>query len=204
MAARRAWPTAKIAEHEIVDTNVNVKYPSVFGLTDRSVEEQVNNRIKELVELLMVERGYGREYLAEMVGDYQVALNDKGILSIRFENYSYFEKAAHGNTVVKSLTFNLENGEEYGLYQLFRIRSIYRLIISNRIKEDIKRRNIPLTTRFKRINDDQTYYLTNNSLVIYFETYEYTPGYIGIPEFHIPYTIVANVINEEGPLTRFK
>jgi len=59
-----------------------------------------------------------------------------------------------------------------------------------------------MINEFRGITVNQDYYLTPKNLVIYFQQYEYTPGYVGIPEFEIPYRTIINYINEEGPIGR--
>jgi len=59
-----------------------------------------------------------------------------------------------------------------------------------------------LIREFKTIDDNEDFYLTGNTLVIYFQEIEFTPHYIGIPEFTIPFKRIKNLINEEGPIAR--
>lgn len=191
---------AEIVEQQILEENVNVKYPQVEGLPNRDVQGNINEQIRVLVQRLMDRQGYNRSDLAEMVGQYKIGINEHDVLSLYLENYSIFEMAAHGLTLADSLTVNLQTGQSYQLSDLFKINSSYRLIISDRIKEEVKKRDIPLINPFNRINDDQQFYLTDNGMVIYWQQYEYTPGYVGIPMFRIPYNILTNVINPEGPL----
>ncbi|MEW6622946.1 MAG: DUF3298 domain-containing protein [Bacillota bacterium] len=194
--------SAQIVERTIVEPNVNVKYPEITGLPNKSVQDKINESIRKLMKQLMLQQGYNRDDLAEMIGTYTIGLNEQGILSIKFENFSIFEMAAHGLNVVRSMTVNLHTGKQYEIYELFRPGSPYKLIISSRIKQEIRRQDLPLLREFRRINDDQAYYLTPDNLVVYWQRYEYTPGFVGEPEFNIPYTILANVIDEEGPLVQ--
>jgi len=56
--------------------------------------------------------------------------------------------------------------------------------------------------KFNRISDNEDFYLTDNALVICFQLYEYTPYYVGIPEFVIPYSRIRNLIREDGSIGR--
>ncbi|HCS76852.1 MAG TPA: hypothetical protein DIW05_03745 [Syntrophaceae bacterium] len=50
------------------------------------------------------------------------------------------------------------------------------------------------------ITGQEYFYLTDDSLVIYFQEIEHTPHYVGIPEFIIPFTQIKHLINENGPI----
>lgn len=191
-----------IIEKKIRRLPIEVPYPQVEGLKDLEVQNKINSLIKQKVHRLIVIQGGGREDLAVMKGEYQVTLNERGILSLRLGNFSYVDKAAHGLTVVKSLTINMKDGNAYQLSELFKTKSKYRLLISNLIKMQMKQREIPLIEEFGRINDDQEYYLTNKAVVVYFQIYQYTPYVVGIPQFRIPLAYISNQIDPDGPLAR--
>ncbi len=199
--------SARLTTQTIEKPNINVAYPQVIGLYPPNMEvrykgvpEKINESIEKLINAMMLEMGANNPNLAEMIGTYKVTLNQDGILSIRFENFSYIEMYAHPWTIVRALTFDLRTGETIDIYKLFKVKSNYRLIISNEIKRQIKAREIPIITEFNRINDDQEYYLTDKSLVVFFQRATLSPSVAGIIEFPIPYTILANEINPESPL----
>jgi hypothetical protein len=192
--------TARVVEGRIEEGCMDISYPIVEGLPQREVEERINQLIQEQVRRLIPPGGCD-EYM-EILGRYRVELNERGILSLRFEFYTYAPQAAHGLTVVKSLTVDLETGEVYEFRDLFRPGSHYRLRISRMIEQQIKDRDIPLINEFKGITDAPEFYLTDRGLVIYFQLYQYAPYYYGILEFPIPYSRLASMINPRGPLAR--
>lgn len=192
--------SASIIEQSVQNQCTNVKYPQVQGLKNESVQNQINEMIKRQVFSLIPEQGC--DVYQEILGIYRITLNEKGILSIRFEVYTFPIHAANGLTVVKSLTFNLATGEAYQLHDLFRINSDYKIVITKMIQQQIRERDLPLIKEFRGITDYQDFYLTENSLVIYFQEIEYTPHYVGIPEFAIPYSKIINLIRKDGPIAR--
>lgn len=198
---------ASIVERKIEEPNINVAYPEVVGLLPpnknvryKGVPEKINQAIQKLVRQMMLEMGATNPDLAEMEGTYKVTLNQNGVLSIRFENFSFIEMAAHPWTIMRALTFNLKTGNTVDIASLFKVGSGYRLIISNEIKRQIKARDIPLIAEFTRINDDQEYYLTDKALVVFFQRATIAPSVAGILEFPIPYSMLTNVISQEGIL----
>ena len=88
------------------------------------------------------------------------------------------------------------------LSDLFQPGSDYIERISAMIKEQIEQQEIPLLRPFERIGPNEGYYLESENLVIYFQTYDYTPYYIGIPEFRIPYTAIADILAPNSPVRR--
>ena len=192
--------TAAITENKIENECTDVSYPQVAGLKNEDVQNKINQLIrKQIIDLIPKE---GCQKYNTIKGIYQVELNKNGILSIKFDVYTIRKQAANGLNVQKSITVNLETGKIYQVYDLFRRNSGYRAVITRMIKEQIKERDLPLIKEFKGIGDNESFYLTNNALVIYFQEIEFTPHYVGIPEFTIPFNQIKNLINEDGPIAR--
>lgn len=198
--------SARIEEKRIQQDGINIVYPQVAGLPDKQVQETINRTILNSVNALVAEQRVWPDssglQIAEMTGTYTIGANKNGILSVRLENYMYPEHAAHGTTMVNSVTLDLNTGKVYTLRDLFRRDTDYILTLSKMISQQFKERDIPMLKEFKGITVNQEFYLTARDLVIYFPAYEYTPGYVGVPEFKIPYRTIINYINEEGPIGR--
>lgn len=193
--------TAVITDVQIKNECTDVVYPRVSGLPDDAVEDKINRLIHEQVLAMIPKEGC--DVYQEIKGTYEVELNGRGILSLKFNVYSIRIHAANGIDEQRSLTVNLETGKMYLLYDLFKRNSNYRNVITKIIQEQIQEQDIPLIKEFKGIDDYEDFYLTENALVIYFQEIEFTPHYVGIPEFIIPYSQINNLIREEGPIARF-
>ncbi|OPX86725.1 MAG: Anti-sigma-V factor RsiV [Pelotomaculum sp. PtaB.Bin104] len=192
---------AIITENKIQNACTDVSYPQLSGLPDEVIQNQLNELIKDRVLGLIPKEGC--DVYQVIKGTYSVELNQKGILSLKFNVYTYRWHAANGLDVQKSITVNLETGRVYQLYDLFKRDSDYRSVLTKLVKEQISERDIPLIEEFKTISDNEDFYLTNDSLVIYFQEIEYTPHYIGIPEFPISYSQIRNLVRPEGPISWF-
>lgn len=192
---------AAIRDVQIQDECTDVVYPRVSGLGDDMVEDRINRRIQERVSAMIPDEGC--DVYQEVKGVYEVELNDRGILSVKFNVYTFRIHAANGLDEQRSLTFNLETGKVYRLYDLFKRHSNYKSVLTRMIQEQIEDRDIPLVKEFDGIDDYEEFYLTENALVIYFQEIEFTPHYIGIPEFPIPYSQIKNLVREDGPIARF-
>ena len=179
------------------DENFEIDYPQVCCLMNPEAQENINRTIINTVYELIQKQGPYQE----MVGIYELKNNDKGILSIVLINYA-FAGGAHGSTIAKALNFDVETGHVYTLAELFKPDSDYVKQISDIIKVQIKARDLPIINEFKEINPDQDFYIADRCLVIFFQLYEITPYYIGIPYFPISIYELADIINEDGLLER--
>ncbi len=61
--------------------------------------------------------------------------NQRGILSITFDDYMY-TGGAHGGTVRSSYTVDLDTGRTYSLKDLFASGADYVALLNDRVKED--------------------------------------------------------------------
>ncbi len=179
------------------DENFEVDYPQVSCLMNPSAQEIINRAIiNNVYELIQKQSPF-----VKMDGTYELKNNDKGVLSLTLINYA-FAGGAHGNTIVKGLNFDVETGHIYTLPELFKPGSDYIKKISEIIKVQIKERNLPTLGDFTEINPNQDFYIADRSLVIFFQLYEITPYFVGIPYFPISIYELEDIINENGPLQR--
>jgi hypothetical protein len=178
---------------------IQVYYPVIYGLSNRTIEQKINRDIRLSLERLLQDRGSDREDLQEMIGYFEIKTNERHILSLALSVYSY-TGGAHGTTVIHSLTFDITTGKQYALKDLFKSNSNYVVRISQLIQEQIKERKLPVIEPFMRIKPDQDYYIADKSLVIYFQLYELVPYAYGFPYFPISIYQIQDLIDEEGPL----
>jgi hypothetical protein len=193
---------ANIIERRIHTNTINVVFPSVFGLKDEAIQEKINALIESIVRSLMALQGSQDPDLAEMVGTFSIELNERNLLSIRFENFAIKKMAANGTTLLEALTVDLKTAQVYRLHDLFINNRPYRIKLNKIIEAQIRMRDIPTIAPFPGVKDDQGFYLRPNSLVIFFQELVFTPHFVGPPEFEIPYSQLAGLINIQGPLGR--
>ncbi|NLW49094.1 MAG: DUF3298 and DUF4163 domain-containing protein [Firmicutes bacterium] len=175
-------------------------YPKTVNLSSK-VRSKINSAIKKVAFAAIPDYDPGTS-VSEAVSNYKTTVNMKGVLSLRFEDYFYPEMAAHGVTGVSSTTLNLKTGHEYKFDQLFQKGSNYQAVINQIIQAQIVAEQIPLLKPFTGVGPDEDYYLTPDSLVIYYQPYEYTPGAYGVLEFKIPYAQIAGIIDPDGPIRK--
>lgn len=195
---------------------ISLQYPQVDGLADRALQERINTvfskaageardaGLKNAAEMEeYFESGFtGSPNKCETHFDYRLKYNQKGLLSIVCLDYQY-TGGAHGQTVQSSYTFNLKTGEEYGLKDLFAGDADYISIINNAVQNEIKTRIaegiLPdhQLEPFETIRADQDFYLSNNTVVVYFQQYEHWPYAAGIQEFPVEVTTLQGILKPE-------
>jgi hypothetical protein len=200
-----------IVTRRIVSPNMEIviDYPIIVGMQNQGVQQSMNSRIFHLVNSLineqirqLVEQGYEGIPKLTVQGWYEIKNNQRGILSLSLGNYTFPYPAAHGFTIIRSLTLNIQDGSVYQLKDLFKANSNYVKILSDIIAKQIKDRDIPLISEFKGIKPNQDYYIADKALVIYFQLYELAPYSYGFPQFPISVYEIQDIIKEDGPLGR--
>ncbi|WP_077324710.1 DUF3298 and DUF4163 domain-containing protein [Virgibacillus siamensis] len=180
---------------------IQVIYPKVFGMRDRSMERFINQSIAhETQELINMQIEEMPTTLVEMDGSFEIKNNQRNVLSLTLSNYAYHYHAAHGMTYIKSLTFDLDQRRQYSLSDLFKPGSNYVERLSELINEQIAERDIDTFENPVTIQPNQDFYIADKTLVIYFQLYEITPYVFGFPMFPISVYAIQDIINEDGPL----
>ncbi len=178
-----------------------VYYPQVTQLQNRQIEQHINRTIINHTQKLMdIQFGNMPSVIVEMVGSFEIKNNQRDILSLTLSNYAYPDRAAHGMTYLEALTFNVITGKQYQLKDLFKPGSNYIEIISRIIKEQIKKRDLPIINEFREIKPDQDFYIADKTVVIYFQLYDLVPYAYGFPMFPISIYDLQDIIDENGPL----
>lgn len=175
-----------------------VAFPEVNNLTG-VLRHRVNTLIREQAYRAVPEIDPA-ENIIQATSSYTTEVNRDSILSLRFEDYVFWEHAAHGLTVVRSITLNICNAQVYSFSDLFDPAAPFQERVNAIIREQIAARQIPLLREFEGVYLEQEYYLTDSELVIYYQLYDYTPYDYGILEFAIPFSRIADVINTGGPI----
>lgn len=133
----------------------------------------------------------------EIVTDYTVTYNEDAVLSLYFDQYE-FSGGAHGNTIRSSQNWDLISCVILPLYYFYPNNPYFILEILKSIIEQIR---IEIQEGVNQYFDDycglvvesfnpENYYLTEDSIAIYFQQYDIAPYSSGIPVFNIPYVSI--------------
>ncbi len=172
-------------------------------MEDKTLEDEVNNRLKILSEVKPIEENVQLEY--SYLGDFKIEFFNKNLLVLELHGYNFPFGAAHGMPNKIYTKIDLTTGEFYELKDLFKEDSNYVKVLSDIIGEQIK--NNPeysyiFPDSYNGIKEDQPFYVSKDALYIYFYPYEIAPYAAGFPTFKIPYEDIMDIINETGEFWR--
>lgn len=188
--------------------NFRIKVPNRYGefLINKALAVQeaafVTNNIKVLYPQAVADyknsilNGYPFNPYGAFL-NYSVTYNENCILSFYYDIYTY-TGGAHGTTLRKSDTYNLNTGREIPLSAYFDNKASYRKKVLDIILEQADRRQQESQGLFfdeyrsliKKHFNEESYYLIPDGIVIYYGQYEIAPYVAGIVEFTIPYSQV--------------
>ncbi len=133
------------------------------------------------------ENGYPN-MVYEVYRIYEITLNMNNVISLYMDEY-IFSGGAHGNTIRTSQNWSLLIGRMIKLYELYPQNPYFLLDILKQINRQIYE---DLETYFEQACclmveafNPNSFYLTPNELVIYFQQYDIAPYSSGIREFSI-------------------
>jgi inhibitor of cysteine peptidase len=185
-----------------------IQYPVISGLTDAKIQEAINARFKGMADQAAREGAANAEALApyirqyperpiqcETYFDYWIKYNQKGLMSVVFQDYQY-AGGAHGGTVQTACTLDLSTGQLQGLKDLFKDGADYIPVISNSVKAQLEERKLTeaLFEPLGPIRGDQAFFLKPNGVVVYYQQYEILPYAAGIQEFLVENRALAALL----------
>ncbi len=187
--------------------NVDMSIPVISGMKDQQIQSALNTRFEKEAQDLKAE-------LAGQVIAYVQAAEESGfpawpwqvfsspppsyyqndhLLSLTVDYYQY-TGGAHGGTDRRPYNIDLATGQDLALKDLFADGYDYAALINQEIRRqiaaDVDGMYFDGVEGFNGISDDQTYYLQDGNLVIYFGQYEIAPYAAGMPEFKIPFSLL--------------
>ena len=173
----------------VINNINNTIYLDIKNLKDK-VKSESKEYKKEYYQIVLSESNKDYvKYQYELYIDYKLTYNKNNVISIPMNVYE-FTGGAHGMTYLNSYNYNLINGKKLKLSDIFKENIDYKNIIDNYIKYVIKKNPdiyFQGNNGFKGIKEEQSFYIEDDGIVIYFDLYEIAPYYVGIPNFKIKY-----------------
>ncbi|HKR14192.1 MAG TPA: DUF3298 domain-containing protein, partial [Pyrinomonadaceae bacterium] len=148
---------------------------------------------------------------SDLAISYSIALAQDDLVSVQFDVGSYYQGAAHPNSHSSVLNYDLRNGKQLKLADLFKPGAKYLQAISTYCIADLKKQ-----AKDKELLEDQiqdgaapaaknykSWTITKRGLGIVFDAYQVGP-YAAGPQFVlVPYSALKELINPEGPVASF-
>jgi hypothetical protein len=144
---------------------------------------------------------------------YTINLAQDDLVSVQFDIGSYYQGAAHPNSHTETLNYDLKNGRQLKLADLFQPGSKYLQTLSTFCLADLKK-------QWKEKNEEsvedmlkdgtaptaknyESWTITRRGLGINFDSYQVAP-YAAGPQFvMVPYSALKDLIRPDGPLGLF-
>jgi hypothetical protein len=144
---------------------------------------------------------------------YTVNLAQDDLVSIKFDVGSYYQGAAHPNSFSDVLNYDLKNGKQLKLSDLFKPGAKYLQAISTYCIAELKKQmKAPDGTvdnesiekgAAPAAKNYQSWNITKQGLGVNFDAYQVGP-YAAGPQFVlVPYSNLKDLINAEGPIAQF-
>jgi len=142
---------------------------------------------------------------------YEVALAQDDLISVAFSIGSYYQGAAHPNTVSDVVNYDLKNGKPLKLADLFKPGAKYLQAIANYCIADLKKQGKDKGLLDEEIQNGaapnaknyQSWTITKKGLGISFDAYQVGPYAAGPQYVLVPYSSLKDLINPEGPVGQF-
>lgn len=151
-----------------------------------------NELYKEAIELYKYNKENNFPVMQyEVYRTYEITLNTNSFISLYADEY-IFTGGAHGTTIRTSQTWNLRHGNIVELNSLFPRNPYFMLDILKQINTQIfKEPEIYFENTCNLVLETfspKSFYLTPDSLVVYFQQYDIAPYSSGIRTFNISYS----------------
>lgn len=186
------YPSIKLSKSYLVAKKINDSY---FLIAKKFYNKATKILLPMAIEqyLQSIKEGFPF-HPYETVMKYTITQNSNCILSTYFDQYEY-TGGAHGMTLRTSNTFSLQTGDNITLRSIFKGKLYYRSILIDEIKRQAEKNILDnpgiyfenyLELIEKSFNEN-SFYLTEDAINIYYQQYDIAPYATGIVVFSIPY-----------------
>jgi hypothetical protein len=201
---------------------IDAHYPQIIGGSNPNFE-----KFNQVVRASVTKRVAGfRKDLAPKEGEepppegsmgsnlgvsYQVMLAQDDLISVEFDIENYYQGAAHPNTFTEVVNYDLKNGKQLKLADLFKPGAKYLQAIANYSIADLKKQAKDKGLLDEEIQNGaaptaknyQSWTITRKGLGINFDAYQVGPYAAGPQYVLVPYSSLKDLINAEGPVGQF-
>lgn len=140
---------------------ISVKYPATYYQTiNKSIEDLIYPYINNYKEILKSNTTYSNKL--ELLIDYETIKYNDSIITFKFNIYSFVDSKTQIN-VIKTLTFNLDNGKTIFLENLFTYNTNYLEKLSQNANKFLDTNIAPIKESYS------SFALSQNNLIIYFD-----------------------------------
>lgn len=204
---------------------IAVQYPQLTGGNNPNLEKfnvaaraAVTKKVAGFKKDMAPEEGENTEETrpedsmgSDLTISYTVVLAQDDLVSVDFEVSSYSQGAAHPNSYAETFNYDLKNGKQLKLADLFKPGAKYLQTMANYCIADLKKQATEKGLTSEEIekgaaakaDNYQGWTITKRGLRISFDPYQVGP-YAAGPQFVlVPYSDLKDLINPDGPIAQF-
>lgn len=191
----------------------DIEVPVIDQLDNKSLEQMLNAKYLEegqqlydnFISEMEQQQAFGKDGHLSVTSGYNIKIETEQLLSVgRYVE----ETAASSMTTIQYDTIDKQNKILVTLPSLFNDSS-YIKVVSENIKQQMEQQmkndsskmyfidslDAPVSDGFKMISENQNFYVNaDHKLVIAFNEYEVSPGYMGTVEFIIPTEVIQSML----------
>ena len=216
----------ELTSKQIKDSNkklmyeISAQYPQLTGGNNPNFEKFnqaargfVTTKVGLFKKEMALEEGEEPRPEGSMGSDlnigYTVVLAQDDLMSIRFDVGTYYQGAAHPNSYSEVINYDLKNGKQLKLSDLFKPGAKYLQALSVYSIADLKKQGKDLLPEqiesgaAPKAENYQSWNIGKTGLGINFDAYQVGP-YAAGPQFvMVPYSNLKDLINPDGPIAQF-
>lgn len=204
----------KISE-DTLTYGINLVYPQASGLVNKNSQEKVNKTFQEYAENLVKEfkaeitdiNDIPTGQRSELIMDYDILQLSRQMISLKFNVSNYTAGAAHPNSFVHAVTYDLVNDKAIaGLEDVFESEKDYLKVLSDLARENLKvqladdfaslRASVEEGTTPEQKNFSE-FSIARGTFNIYFNPYQVAPYAVGVVEVKILYDQLQEILRDD-------
>ncbi len=185
-----------IIDKTIFTPLVYMKYPKISGMSNKSLQNKINYLIQSKVlehknrhEIL-----HPRKSTSKYKLKYELTCHKNSFLSFIFnkgdDTDNYME-------TVMSFTINLRNGSIYNFKDIFTKEYDFTAVIKQKAAEFLEAENPHYVHLIDKIDLEQNFYITNDSLVLYFPNQRISTENTASIKVNLKYSDIPDTLNKE-------
>jgi hypothetical protein len=203
---------------------IEAQYPQFSGGSNPNFEKfnqlvraVVTNKVAGFKKDMAPEEGEESRPEGSMGSDlgvaYEIALATDDVISVEFDIGSYYQGAAHPNSYSQTVNYDLKNGKQLKLSDLFQPGSKYLQMLANYCIADLKKQSkakgeeLPAdmlqSGAAPTVKNYQSWKITRTGLGINFDSYQVGPYAAGPQYVLVPYASLKEFVNLAGPIAQF-
>ncbi|MFN2532068.1 MAG: DUF3298 domain-containing protein [Pyrinomonadaceae bacterium] len=204
---------------------IEALYPQLSGSANPNAEKlnqlvraSVTKEVSDFKKEMAAPVGEGEQPPTEAMGSYinvaySIALAQDDLVSLELDVNTYYRGAAHPNSVTEVVNYDLKNGRQLKLSDLFKPARKYLQAISAYCIGDLKKQS---KAKAGMLDDStiqsgagptpknyQNWTVTRRGLGVNFNSYQVGPYAAGPQYVLVPFAVMKDLTNPDGPIAQF-